>query len=94
MIGSSSPAAPASLNQRGVGLPGCGWVRAKSIERASMRGGVPVFSRRSRKPSAPSAADSSLAGPSPARPPAATVSPAIIRARRKVPVVSTAARQA
>ena len=84
--------------QKGEGLRRIspGWISsaAQSMVRPSSRGGVPVLSRPSAKPSRSRVADKPSAGASPTRPAGVVSSPIWIRPRRKVPVVSTTAPQA
>ena len=69
--------------------PGCATSFEKSIERPSMRGGVPVLSRPCGNFSAFRRADSVTAGGSPARPAAWWLRPTCTRPSRKVPAVNT-----
>jgi hypothetical protein len=63
------PACPRKLNTgTGSRSPGCSCSFEKSIERPSMRGGVPVFSRPCGSFSSFRRADRLTAGGSPARP--------------------------
>ena len=81
-------------NGSGGSSPGCISTAAQSIVVPSSRGGVPVLSRPSAKPSRSRVSDSPTAGASPTRPAGVWRSPMWIRPRRNVPVVSTAAPQA
>ncbi len=49
--------------------PGCGVITEKSTERASIRGGVPVFKRPTGKFNSRKRAANEIDGGSPARPP-------------------------
>ena len=78
-------------NGSGGSSPGCISSAAQSMVRPSSRGGVPVLSRPSAKPSRSSVRDRPSAGASPTRPAGVWRSPMWMRPRRKVPVVSTTA---
>ena len=78
-------------NGSGGSSPGCISTAAQSMVVPSIRGGVPVLSRPSAKPSRSSVSDSPIAGASPTRPAGVCRSPMWISPRRNVPVVSTTA---
>ena len=78
-------------NGSGGSSPGCRSRPAQSIVLPSSRGGVPVFSRPSRKPARSSVGASPTEGASPTRPAGIFTSPMWIRPRRNVPVVITTA---
>src|SRR5579872_4997671 len=67
-------------------------MRLASTVVLSIRGGVPVLSRPSGKPSVARLAESPIAGASPKRPSALTSSPRNVLPPRNVPVASTTAR--
>ena len=78
-------------NENGTGgsSPGCTSSPRQSIVVPSSRGGVPVFSRPSAKPSPRKVRDRPSDGASPTRPAGIFSSPIWIRPPRNVPVVST-----
>ena len=78
-------------NGSGGSSPGCISSAAQSMVVPSSRGGVPVLSRPSAKPSRSSVRESPIAGASPTRPAGVCRSPIWIRPRRNVPVVRTTA---
>ena len=69
--------------------PGCGIITEKSTERASIRGGVPVFKRPTGKFNSRKRCASEIEGGSPARPPLDFSSPTWITPPKNVPAVST-----
>jgi len=76
---------------RGVS-PGCSEVWLKSTERASTRGGVPVFRRSVSNPMRTSCSAKPLEGFSPARPASVASRPTQMTPFKKVPAVSTIER--
>ena len=83
------PIADNSLNGWGGSSPRCSSRLFQSMVLRLRRGGVPVLSRPSSKPSSRRAWLMPTAVPSPARPPSVCCSPVCMRARMKVPVVRT-----
>ena len=82
---SGTRTAPAARRRAASPAPPSRWCAPSS------RGGVPVFSRPSAKPSRSSVSDRPIAGASPTRPAGICCSPIWMRPRRNVPVVSTTA---
>ena len=69
--------------------PSCRSAREKSIERPSMRAGVPVFILKTENPNSISCSESPVDDGSAMRPPAILVAPKCINPLRNVPFVST-----